>query len=106
MGLDTAVEGLASVRGTLARQRETLERRSTDVVTAARDVIDHQDRLVAGFDEFFSTVGVEATLARGFALVTTPDGQRVIRSADDTTADDRLLVRFADGTVPVVVEES
>ncbi|MGH8944706.1 MAG: exodeoxyribonuclease VII large subunit [Acidimicrobiia bacterium] len=104
-GLDTAVVELATVRGALAGQQETLERRSADVVTAARDVLVHQDRLVAGFDEFFSTVGVEATLARGFALVTTSDGRRVIRSADDFAAGDRLLVRFADGTVPVVVEK-
>jgi exodeoxyribonuclease VII large subunit len=103
--LDSAVDGLATVRGALARQRETLERRSEEIVSAARGLLSDQERLVAGLDDFFSTVGVESTLSRGFALVTTRDGERVIRSASEVDDRDRLLVRFADGTVPVVVEE-
>jgi exodeoxyribonuclease VII large subunit len=104
--LDTTVEGFATVRGALTRQRERLDRHTDDVIAGSRAVLADQERLVADLDEWFSTVGVESTLGRGFALVTTPDGGTVIRSIDETAVGDRLLVRFADGTVPVVVEES
>lgn len=105
LALDGAVEGLAMVRGSLARERERLNRSTEDIVAASRTVVADQERMLAGLDDFFSTVGVERTLARGFAVVTKGDGERLVRSAGDAAAGDRLLVRFADGTVPVVVEE-
>ena len=104
-GLDNAVEGLATVRGAIRGQREMLDRQSEDIDYGSRAVIDHQQRLIANLDEWFSTVGVDSTLGRGFALVTTSDGDTVIRSTDQVGPGERLLVRLADGTVPVVVEE-
>jgi exodeoxyribonuclease VII large subunit len=104
-GLDNAVEGLATVRGALRSQREMLERHAEDIAAGSRGVIEHQQRLLANLDEWFSTVGVASTLGRGFALVMTPDGNTLIRSVDQVGPGDRLLISFADGTVPVVVEE-
>ena len=104
--LDTAVEGLAGARAVLIRQREKLDREASDVAGAARSTIVTQQSLLGGLEEWFSTVGVESTLARGFALVTAAEGDRLIRSAEGVAPGDRLAIEFADGTVPVVVEKS
>lgn len=104
--LDTAVEGLAGARGALLRQGEILDRHLSDISGASRSVIDGQRRSIGNLEDWFSTVGVESTLGRGFALVTTAGEGRVVRSVEAVKAGDRLMVRLADGTVPVVVEES
>lgn len=103
--LDNTVEALAGVRGTLRRQHDMLGRHSDDIAAASRSRLSDQQRLIGSLDEWFSTIGVESTLRRGFALVTTREGERVLRSAQGVEPGDHLVVRFADGTVPVVVEE-
>jgi exodeoxyribonuclease VII large subunit len=104
--LDTAVEGLAGASTVLLRQREILDRHGSDITTASRSVVEGQRRLIGNLEEWFSTVGVESTLGRGFALVTTAEEGRVVRSVAAVGPGDRLVIRLADGTVPVVVEES
>jgi exodeoxyribonuclease VII large subunit len=53
----------------------------------------------------FAAIGVEPTLRRGFALVTRRDGS-VVRSAGELQRGDRVVVRMADGSVGMVVEET
>jgi exodeoxyribonuclease VII large subunit len=51
----------------------------------------------------FAAIGVEPTLRRGFAVVTRPNGS-VVRSAGELGEGDRVVVKLADGSVPMVVE--
>lgn len=104
--LDNAVEGLAGARAVLLRQHEMLDHRASYISTASRSVVATQQSLLGSLEEWFATVGVESTLGRGFALVTTAEGDRVVRSVEGAGPGDHLRIRFADGTVPVVVEES
>lgn len=96
---------LTGVRGALAQQRDRLAYQCSAIAEAARNALANKQREMTGLAEWFSSIGVDQTLGRGFALVTAPDGQRVIRSVDEVRPGDDLLVRFADGTVPVKVDE-
>ena len=55
--------------------------------------------------EVFAAIGVEPTLRRGFALVTRPGGS-VVRGAGELSRGERVVVRMADGSVGMVVEET
>jgi exodeoxyribonuclease VII large subunit len=105
---DGELAGLASaLRGTrvlLDKHGVRLDHLRDGIVDSARSVVSNEKRQITSLSEWFSTVGVDRTLERGFALVTAPDGSRVIRSVDELAPGDRAVIRFADGTVPVVVE--
>lgn len=90
---------------TLRRQRDSLARLSHDISSTSRRVVADQVKLLAAFGDWFSAVGLEQTLQRGFSIVTTADGDSVVRSVDQVSAGDRLTIRFADGTVRVQVTE-
>lgn len=95
----------AGARAGLIRQADMLAHLRTGIGEAARSGLTRHQASLTALEEWFSTVGVEDTLRRGFALVTTADGRRVVRSAGRLAPGDRLLIRFSDGTVPVIVEE-
>lgn len=103
--LERAAAVLAQARGSLRRQGDALSHLGRGIVESAEDAIADHERLLGRLEEWFSTVSVDETLRRGFALVTAPDGRTVIRSALQVAPGDRLLLRLADGTVPVVVEK-
>lgn len=100
--LATAMRGTTAL---LERHRVELEHLEGGIVDTARGVVVSESRRLESLREWFAGVGVDQTLQRGFAVVTTPDGKRVIRSADELAPGDRALVRFADGTVRVIVEQ-
>lgn len=104
-GLDGHATVLASTGTRLRHQRDLLAHQRDLVADSARTALARHRAELDTLEEWFGTIGVEHTLARGFALVTTPDGAIVIRSVDQVGPGDRLLVRLADGTVPVVVED-
>lgn len=89
----------------LDRQRDRLARIGSDVSTAARRVVHDQERTLAALGDWFSAVGIDRTLQRGFAIVTWRDGSAVIKSANQVKAGDRLTIRFSDGTVDAEVED-
>lgn len=102
-----AVAGvLRSTSGRLGQQKTRLDHLREGVSDSARSVVLLEKTRLESLSEWFSSVGVEQTLRRGFAIVTTADGDRVFRSAEQLEPGDRALVRFADGTVPVRVEET
>ncbi|HSK05882.1 MAG TPA: exodeoxyribonuclease VII large subunit, partial [Acidimicrobiia bacterium] len=102
--LDHSASQLAETRGVLSRHLDRLGYLEKGIVEGARSGIQrHRDHLV-GFTEMFAAIGVEPTLRRGFALVTRVDGS-VVRSAGELRRDDRVVVRMADGSVGMVVEE-
>ena len=90
---------------TLRRQGDSLARLSHDISSASRQVVADQVKLLAAFVDWFSAVGLEQTLQRGFSIVTTADADTVVRSVDQVSAGDRLTIRFADGTVRVQVTD-
>lgn len=103
--LDSPTEVLASMGTRLRHERDLLAHQRDGITDAARAVLARQRTVLDTLDVWFGTIGVERTLARGFALVTTHDGSTVVRSVDQVAPGDHLLVRLADGTVAVVAEE-
>ncbi|NUO60433.1 MAG: exodeoxyribonuclease VII large subunit [Hamadaea sp.] len=96
-------------RPSLARPTVLLDRLAGEVTTAverARRTVDH--RLTRADAELGHTLArlralsPSATLARGYAIVQTPDGH-VVRAAQEASAGDPLRVRLADGTLDVTV---
>jgi exodeoxyribonuclease VII large subunit len=103
--LDHSASQLAETRGVLSRHLDRLGYLEKGVVEGSRSGIQrHRDHLV-GFTEMFAAIGVEPTLRRGFALVTRRDGS-VVRSAGELHPGDRVVVRMADGSVGMVVDET
>lgn len=102
-GLAVALRGTGAM---LDRQAVALEHVGAGVTEAARAVVSSERRRLETLEDWFATVGVDQTLERGFALVTTADGKRVVRSITQLREGDRAVIRFADGTVPVIVDES
>lgn len=102
--LRRAASDLAGGAFALDRQSDTLTSIRDGISSSARRVIADQGRLLVSLGDWFSAVGIEKTLQRGFAMVTDSDGSRVVRSMSQVSGGDRLSIRFADGTVPVVVE--
>lgn len=102
-GLAVALRGTGAM---LDRQTVALEHVGAGVTEAARAVVNSERRRLETLEDWFATVGVDQTLERGFALVTTADGKRVVRSITQLREGDRAVIRFADGTVPVIVDES
>lgn len=100
-GTATALMG---ARGILAQQGDRLGYIGDSIAASAKASVLDQRRRLDSLREWFSTIGVDQTLERGFALVTTRDGQTVIRSVDQLTAGHRALIRLKDGTVPVIVD--
>ena len=96
---------LRSTRGRLQQQATKLDHLRDGIADLARSTIVTEVRRLESLSEWFSSVGVDQTLQRGFAIVTTAAGDRVLRSVEQLRPGDRALIRFADGTVPVIVEE-
>lgn len=103
--LRRAASDISGGASALDRERDTLRRLGSDVSVAARRVIHEQERSLAALGDWFSAVGLDRTLQRGFAIVTETEGAGVIKSASQVAAGDRLTIRFADGTVRVEVED-
>ncbi len=104
--LRSMVGALASTSAMLDQQESRLDHLSEGISDTARSLILEESRRLDSLTDWFSSVGVDQTLSRGFAIVMTPDGGRVLRSAGQLAPGDRAVIRFADGTVPVEVEEA
>jgi len=104
--LRRAASDIGGAATALRRQRDALGRLAEDIAGTSRRVVSDQTRLLASLDDWFSAVGLEQTLRRGFSIVTSRDGKTVVKSAGEVSAGDRLIIRFADGTVQVEAMES
>jgi len=96
-------------RPSMARPTALLDRLGEDIaagVARLRRTLDH--RLARADAELSHTVArlralsPSATLARGYAIVQTPDGH-VLRSSEEVNVGDALRVRLGDGTLDVTV---
>lgn len=104
--LTGVASALRGARGLLAQQRVLVDHLGEGIAQTARAAIGTERRRLEGLGEWFSTVGVDQTLSRGFALLLSEDGSRVIRSIRDLRHGDRARIRLSDGTVRVIVEET
>jgi exodeoxyribonuclease VII large subunit len=102
--LRRAASDVSGGASALVRQSDTLTALEGGISGSARRVVADQQRLLTSLGDWFSAVGIESTLQRGFAVVTGSETSRVVRSASQVGPGDRLSLRFADGTVRVVVD--
>lgn len=102
--LRRAASDISGGASALVRQSDTLTALEGGISESARRVVRDQQRLLTSLGDWFSAVGIESTLQRGFAVVTGSETSRVVRSVSQVKPGDRLSLRFADGTVRVVVE--
>lgn len=103
--LRRAASDISGGASALHRQRDRLGRIGSDISTVARRVLQDQERDLAALSDWFSAIGFDKTLQRGFAIVSRRDGDGVIKSANQVKSGDRLTIRFADGRVDVEVED-
>jgi len=96
---------LAAMSSALGRQHDALARLQKDLADGAREVLTRHRLELRGLGEWFGAIDLAPTLQRGFALITAPDGKTVIKSVGQVSPGDRLVVRFADGTVGVTVDD-
>jgi exodeoxyribonuclease VII large subunit len=101
--LDHSASQLAGTRGVLRRQMDHVDNLEQGVEEGSRAGLQRHREHLAVLAEMFAAIGVEPTLRRGFAVVTRPDGS-VVRSAGELGVGDRVVVKLADGSVPMVVE--
>jgi exodeoxyribonuclease VII large subunit len=102
--LRRAASDVSGGASALVRQSDTLKALDGGISGSARRVVADQQRLLTSLGDWFSAVGIESTLRRGFAVVTGSETSRVVRSVSQVEPGDRLSLRFADGTVRVVVD--
>lgn len=102
--LRRAASDVSGGASALVRQSDTLTALEGGISGSARRVVADQQRHLTSLGDWFSAVGIESTLQRGFAVVTGSETSRVVRSVSQVEPGDRLSLRFADGTVRVVVD--
>lgn len=95
---------VAAMRGAIVRQSELLNMLSTGLVDRSMAGLQREQTRLELMKETLESMGVEPTLRRGFALVTRGDG--TVGRATTLTPGERVTVRFADGTVGMIVEET
>ncbi|HEX6219858.1 MAG TPA: exodeoxyribonuclease VII large subunit [Acidimicrobiia bacterium] len=103
--LRTAAADIGSSATALRRQHDALDTIRSEVAHISRSILDRRRSDLAALSDWFRVVDVEPTLRRGFAIVTDVEEQKVIRSISGISPGDNLKIRFADGTVPVTVED-
>lgn len=101
--LNELASRVGSTRTTLAREHDRLDTLRSGIVEGSRSGVRREQVKLDRWSERFASLGVDETLKRGFALVTGEDGSVVSRAAG-LNAGQKLRVRFADGTVEMIVE--
>jgi exodeoxyribonuclease VII large subunit len=101
--LDQAAAQLAEVRSALARQGDLLDHTASSIVVAAGAALERHRTMVSSLAETIAAIGVEPTLRRGFAILTSRDGA-VIRSVGAVVPGDRVQARLSDGTLHMTVD--
>ena len=87
-------------RAALEHQHAVIDEIRRGVSRGVRDTLERRREWLLSTEAAVADLGVEATLRRGFALVT-DEGGRPIRSAAAVGPGDRLTVRFLDGEIRV-----
>ncbi len=102
--LQKTAADVAGSASSLHRQLDQLDRLRSDIAVASRRALERQGAALDSMADWFSAIDLDRTLRRGFSIVTTEDGT-VIKTTVQVSVGDRLVLRFADGTVRVKVAE-
>ena len=103
--LHRTASDIAGVSGALARQSDLLGVVRREITISARRGVEQEKARLDGLSDWFSVIGVDTTLRRGFALVTGDDGRAIVRSVSQVQVGDGLQIRLSDGTVRVTVTQ-
>ena len=103
--LRTTAGSVAASSTALARQRDILDGLRAQIGLSSRELLQRHRATLESLTQWFAAVDVEATLRRGFSIVTHEDGGAVVRSVSQVTGGDHLSIRLSDGTVRVTVDE-
>ncbi|MFK7940672.1 MAG: exodeoxyribonuclease VII large subunit [Roseovarius sp.] len=95
----TARLNLRALQADLARQRTEYQRRAQRLSDAGGRQVQAFTDQVGNLDRVLQTVGYEATLKRGFAVVR--DGDKVVSSTKLAEKAEALEIQFADGRLTV-----
>ncbi|MDR1310013.1 MAG: exodeoxyribonuclease VII large subunit, partial [Deltaproteobacteria bacterium] len=101
--LSRSLDRASPVR-TQALRRQRLEALGQALAIQAQRLVDQRKTQLEWLVVSLDLVSPLAVLTRGYSVVTGPDG-RVVRSADQVRADDRLDVRLARGHLKAVVSQ-
>jgi len=82
----------------VAQKKEVLARLSKNLDTNAKTALDRMRGQLDGLERIRQTLGYEATLKRGYAVVRDQSGQ-VVMTADAAKGADALEIEFQDGKV-------
>ncbi|TDK43105.1 exodeoxyribonuclease VII large subunit [Antarcticimicrobium luteum] len=97
--LNAARLTLAPISREIARRRERITTLSGRLETAHRQRLDRMRRQLDATDRLLSSLGYEATLERGYAVVRA--GEHVITRRDAAGREPHLEIQFADGRLAV-----
>ncbi|MDG4649953.1 exodeoxyribonuclease VII large subunit [Roseibacterium sp. SDUM158017] len=93
----------SGLRNVQAKGRDRLAEVSRRFARAAADDMRRRHERLDGFARLHATLGYEATLRRGYAVVHGEDG--VVKSKAEAAGQARLAIEFADGRLGVVPAE-
>lgn len=102
--LQTHLDRLGMASASLARQTDRLADLEGSLRLEARRQLDRQRQEVERLEESIGVLGPDATLRRGFAVVTDRAG-RSVRSSEAVAAGELVSVRVADGAFDARVED-
>ncbi|HEY6635346.1 MAG TPA: exodeoxyribonuclease VII large subunit [Acidimicrobiia bacterium] len=100
-----AAASVAASSTALARQRDILEGLRGQIGLSSRELLQRHRASLESLTQWFAAVDVEATLRRGFSVVTRVEDGAVVRSVGQVAAGDQLSIRLSDGTVRVTVDQ-
>lgn len=94
---------LRALQAELKRQRQDYDRRAARLSDAATRQLKSLKDQISNLDRLMQTVGYEATLKRGFAVVR--EGDTVISSKTAAARASALEIQFADGRITVAQQD-
>lgn len=84
--------------------QQSLDQLNRRLAQGVRSVVERKGGALAALAGQFQTLSPLATLARGYSICTTPDGQHVIRDIESVDQGDMLSVRLPGGQLQCLVE--
>lgn len=114
LGLERRERGLERLVARLTPQRlrtdirhsgERLDRQAERLLGSFRRGLERRRERLNATARLLDTVSYRAVLERGFAVVTSADGQ-IVKSVMQVSAGDRVVLNLADGEAPAIIGEA
>ena len=106
LSLDAVTRQLRSrhPRGALQRTAEQLKGASNQLRSGITRRLEAEQSSLTQAKRLLETLGPENTLSRGYAIVQTSSGKRIVRDACTVTAGDRLTLRLHRGSLETTID--